>query len=700
MASRLADRLHAARDQLFVGRTQELDTFQAALEAPEWPFFVLHVFGPGGVGKTSLLRAFRRQCAQAGVAAYYLDARDVEPTAASFRAALRDVCEVPDGEDVLSALADRAGRHVLFVDTWEAVSALDRWLREQFLPDLPDTVLVVLAGRDAPAQAWRADPGWQDLVEVLPLRNLDADAGRTFLQRRGIAEEQHDRVLTFTHGHPLATSLVADLMGQQPDQDFQPEQAPDVIKTLLEDFVQNVPGPAHRAALEACALVRFTTETLLQDLLELPDAHDLFEWLRGLSFIDAGMRGLFPHDLAREVLAADVQWRNPEWYAELQRRARKHYTSRLKEAHGVGDRIILSDYTFLLRDNPLVRPLVSRLRTQWSEAGEVLPGEARPEDREALAAMVRRHEGPESAEWFEHWFERQPDGITVYRDAEDVPQGFMATVTLDEADPDARAADPATRRAWAHLERQAPLRPGEHAALFRFWMAREAYQDVSPVQSLIFVRRVRYYLDTPGLAYTFLPCRDADLWGAIFTYAGMDRVEAADFEVGEHTYAVFGHDWRVLPPAAWLDLLAERGSMMQTRSRPEPSASVLVLSRSGFAEAVREALNEYTRPDRLTDNPLLRSRLVVEQVGREADTADRVTALRTLIGEAVDALDGDPRDAKYHRALVRTYIKPAPTQERAAEQLDLPYSTFRRHLKRGRERVVEILWKQEVGTGA
>ena len=70
---------------------------------------------------------------------------------------------------------------------------------------------------------------------------------------------------------------------------------PRISRLLLERFVQKVPGPAHRAALEACALARVTTEALLAQMLTQAGAstlpsdpmspqgtHELFEWLRGL----------------------------------------------------------------------------------------------------------------------------------------------------------------------------------------------------------------------------------------------------------------------------------------------------------------------------------------------------------------------------------------------------------------------------------
>jgi len=149
---------------------------------------------------------------------------------------------------------------------------------------------------------------------------------------------------------------VADVFAQRSDIQFQPESVPDVVKTLLAQFVQKVPGPAHRAALEVCPLVRITTESLLADMLETPDAHELFEWLSSLSFIEGGQEGIFPHDLAREALLVDLRWRNPEWYAELHRRARKHYLARLSQTSGGAQQRVLLDYIFLHRDNPWLNP--------------------------------------------------------------------------------------------------------------------------------------------------------------------------------------------------------------------------------------------------------------------------------------------------------------------------------------------------------
>src|SRR5262249_7877352 len=153
-------------------------------------------------------------------------------------------------------------RVVLLIDTYEALGPLDAWLRESFLPQLPARTTVVIAGRHAPAAAWRTDPDWSELARVVPLRNLPPEESRSFLRARGIAEEQFQAILAFTHGHPLALALVVEVLGHDEQQDFTLEQTPEVVRVLLERFVQQVPSAAHRRALEVCARTRVTSEAL------------------------------------------------------------------------------------------------------------------------------------------------------------------------------------------------------------------------------------------------------------------------------------------------------------------------------------------------------------------------------------------------------------------------------------------------------
>jgi hypothetical protein len=123
----------------------------------------------------------------------------------------------------------------------------------------------------------------------------------------------------------------------------------------------------------------------------------------------------------------------------------------------------------------------------------------------------------------------------------------------------------------------------------------------------------------------------------------------------------------------------------------------MVLDESEFTAAVRDALRNFHRPNALRANPLLRSRVVAEHAGTGADEPGKIAALQDLLKEAVESLQASPREAKCYRALHRTYLSPAPNQQRAAEALGLPFSTYRRHLKGRVTRVGEILWQKEIG---
>ncbi len=688
MTTRLADRLHLERHRRFVGRIAERELFQTMLETG---VPVLHVYGPGGVGKTTLLKEFAYQAAQAQRQALYLDAHNLEATPESFLQALARSMEL-GGQSPLEQLNAEPGRHVILIDTYEALVPLDDWLRDTFLPQLPEHSLVVFAGRNPPTAHWRTDSGWQGLIEVVSLRNLSPEESRTFLTQRLVPTAQHRAVLEFTHGHPLALSLVADVFAQRQDTDFRPDTEPNVVKTLLENFIDQVPSLDCRRALEVCVLVHLTTEGLLAEMLAIPDARPLFEWLRGLSFVESGPFGLFPHDLAREVLSADLRWRNRDRYIELHARARTYYSNQLQQTAGVAQQGVLFDYIYLHRDNPIVRPCF-----EWQRS-RLLTDSARAGDWPLLLEMVERFEGSASARLAEHWFTRQPHSVLVFRDHAQQPVGFLMLVALHEASAADIEADPATAIAWQYLQAQAPLRAGEGATYFRFWMAAETYHSVSPVQSLILTSTIRHYLMTPGLAFSFLPCRRPEHWARMFAYADIQRIEAVDFTVGDERYGVYGHDWRTVPPTAWLALLAQREISQAPQTTPVQKPPLVVLSAQDFTTAIRTALRDYARPDQLKHNPLVRSRLVAERLTTE--NLDPVAILQSQIQEAAALLQASPRDRKAYRALHYTYLEPLATQEAVAEQLDLPFSTFRRHLTTAVNRLREILWQRELQQGS
>lgn len=667
----LADR----RRRGFVGRGAETELFRLAVESDEPPFSVLYVHGPAGTGKTSLLDRFTEQAVRTGARLVRIDGRDLDPTPEALTEVLRD------------ALPGDGSRLVLMLDTYELLTPLDTWVHTRLLPRLPGDTIVVIAGRDRPSPAWLADPAMRDLLRVVALRNLDPEDSREYLRRCGIDPSLHDPVVRATHGHPLALSLLADAVSRGGEAVVDP-MTPDIVATLLRRFAGMVAGVPHRRALEVCALARVTNEDLLREALDVDDAREPFEWLRGLSFVESGPDGVYPHELARDVLDADLRWRDPDGYRQVFRRVRAHLHARLRSAAGATQQRALFDEKFLFRNLPGVLSPVD-----WQTWGRYHPRPATPADRQEIVGLVRAHEGDESARIAGHWFDRQPDGMFVMRRQDDRITGFIGLLDLTRASTEDMAPDPGARAAWEFVSRHGAPRTGEVVTLSRFVVDREVYQAPSPTLNAVPILTIQRYLRTPGLAWDVLALAEPERWDDYFAAADLPRASKADFVAGGRRFGLFAHDFRRVPVDAWLDLVTERALTRDLTLAPPQTRPVLVQSQPEFAEAVRQALRDLHRPDLLGRNPLLRSRLLSDRAGgRDPDAA----LLARVIREAAGALRAHPRDDKLWRAVERTFLTPAATQERAAAALGLPFSTYRRHLTQGLARIVSWLWEREV----
>jgi hypothetical protein len=677
----LGDVLRSRRRRCFVGRDAELELVRAALDAEEPPFSVLWFTGPGGIGKTSLLDVIAEEAARAGGSSIVrLDARDLEPSPSAVLEALEGVPRAGD------ALVPPEGRLVLLFDAYERLGALDDWVRTWLLPSLPASALTVVAGRDGPGSAWRADPAWRGLLRVVALRNLGPEESRRYLQACGLDDAVHGGLIDVSHGHPLGLSLLADVVIRGVEVAVSP-LAPDLVGTLVRRFVDVVPVDSRRRALEVCALARVTTEALLRDTVAVDDAPQVFAWLRDLSFIEEGPEGLFPHDLARDVIDADLRWRDPEGYKTVFRRVRAHISATLRSTSGRDQQRAVFDLKYVFRKLPSVLSPVD-----WDVWGQRYHEPARPGDKGSILELLSAAEGQDSAAIAQRWLDLQPEAFVVIRRDDDV-QGVIALVDLTKASAEDRGADPGASAAWEFAHRHAPPWPGEVITLTRFLVDRDVYQGPSPTLNAIAVATLQRYLATPRLAWDFLALHEPEPWDEFFALADLPRATGADFVVGGRRYGLFGHDFRRVRVDALMELWTERALAQDPTLSPTAFDDALALSQAEFSDAVRQALRDLHRPDLLARNPLLRTRVARHYAATDEPDAD---ALEGLLWTAVNALRQHPRDDKLLRALDRTYLRPAPTQEAAAEVLDVPFSTYRRHLTQGVGRIVAYLWDREV----
>jgi hypothetical protein len=213
-----------------------------------------------------------------------------------------------------------------------------------------------------------------------------------------------------------------------------------------------------------CGHAAFTTEGLLRAVLGGDDAPELFAWLRDLSFVEETARGLRPHDVARDVLDADLAWRDPDTFAAVHRRVRRHLIDQVRtQADEATRHGAVADVLFMVRDHP-----VAGAYWDWDALGDAYADRLTPDEIPLVLEVTRTRVGEELAALAAHWLERQPEAFRVFRRGDGSLLGYAAYVSLDQASADDIDADPGSRAMWAHAQWQGPPRPGELVKAWRF----------------------------------------------------------------------------------------------------------------------------------------------------------------------------------------------------------------------------------------
>lgn len=322
----------------------------------------------------------------------------------------------------------------------------------------------------------------------------------------------------------------------------------------------------------------------------------------------------------------------------------------------------------------------------WTGRGEVYEAAYLPEDRAPVLRLTSECQDAESARIAGFWLDRQPDAFHLQRRAETGEVvAFSAWLRLYRPGPDEIAADPVIAAVWRHCAMHGPPRTGEHIAVSRFTVDADACGSTSPAVDLKITRVVAEWLRAHRMAWSFLVLLDIEAWD-IQSKSVEHQPISERVTVGDSELVLYSHDWRTMPLQLWMSRQdTEVLSGHRTAAAAKPSRHVL--ARPQFDAAVRAALRHVGHDAALDANPLCGT--VLADTGHE---------LSMVVTEAVQMLADDPRAAKQYRAVHTTYFLPVPTQEAAAQQLGLPFSTYRRHLASGIKRICESLWNWELNT--
>jgi hypothetical protein len=456
-----------------VGREAELHRLSSVLRPGG--SLVAFVVGIGGIGKSAVLERFGATARAQGATVVTLDCSAVEPTArgvlGAVGAALGAGAALPEVVDRIAGLGHPV---VLVLDTYERFVLVDTWIRQHLVPALPANARLVVAGRDRPPASWRAVPVDGAAVQLLDLPPLDDEEAASLLRARGVPESAVARLVRFTGGHPLALSIAAAAAGRS-EVPAETVAVSAVVDQLTSRYLSGIDHSTRRA-LDAAAVLRRTTVSLLAAMVSDQAPQDAFDRLRALPFVNSTVHGLTVHETMQQAMAGALRAADPARHRAL-REVAWHQLHRELGAASAGDLWRYTADMLWLIENPVVREAF------FPSAGlghSVEP--AGPSDGPAIVGIARRTETPAQAELIRRWWERCPGAFHVARNPSGSVQGFYALIDRVDA-PLALLAEHPVTGAWLDDLRRRPLAPGRRALLCLRWLDADAGELPCPSQA-------------------------------------------------------------------------------------------------------------------------------------------------------------------------------------------------------------------------
>ena len=379
----LREAAEAADAERFVGRDAEVAVVRDLL-APESTHRILFVHGPGGIGKSGLLRAAVREARGSGCAVTHVDARSLPV----------------DPERALGELVgQRQARPCLVIDEVDVLgSALDP-LRDRLLETLPDDARIILAGRRGPGPTWR-EGGLDALVVDLPLGPLSDEAAGRILTARSLTRDRIDSVVAWAQGSPLALTVATSAPKGQLH-----EPGSTALEQRLTAWLAGHPFlDVSQEVIEVAALARSVDARLLAAALPGRNTREAFARLVALPVSEQIGDTVALHAVLAAAVRARVRATEPARAAAVFRRVVEHLATRAR----LGDMGALLRLSRLLED-PGLRAAIGNDPSATCHPDAMRPGE--------LVDFARRHGFDAGPDWPEirDWFERFPDQTLLMR---------------------------------------------------------------------------------------------------------------------------------------------------------------------------------------------------------------------------------------------------------------------------------------------
>ena len=531
-----------------VGRRRELDALAGELLDGD-RFYVAHVHGVPGIGKSSLLSAFADRARASGADVVLLDGRSVEPTQRGFEQALARALEADDHAHALGELLGQSGpRLVILVDQYEVLRLLDTWLRQEFVPKLPESVRIVLAGREAPVAGWMASRDVGDAVMFMVLEPLGREEAIELLRQQGVSESSAAEVAVIAHGHPLALKLAAASVAERPHLAPRDVAGQRVLEELTRLYLADVRDPTTLTVLEAASVIRRTTSSLIAGLVDDVAPHEAIERLRTLPFVEVGPDGLIIHEAIQAQVSGYLRASDPVRHRQLRRAAWHVLRGEVRSAGPEQLWRYTADMLYLI-ENPVVREAFFP-----SGAQPLAVEPAKASDLPSIELISRRHDGEAGWRLMEAWWRTQPGAFSVVRDRDGSVRGFHCLLEQSLLMPP-RVDDPVVNGWWQQVQGNPPPH-GQTILGYRRWLDIEYGEAPCSTQAASWLDVKRTYMVLrPHLRRMFTVVEDPEPYLQVVLKLGFRPFDEGGASVGERHYTSVALDFGPDSVDGWLAAL-------------------------------------------------------------------------------------------------------------------------------------------------
>lgn len=334
----------SADAERFTGRAVELDAARDLLDEST-ASRVLYLHGPGGIGKSAVIRVIERLAANVGFESVRLH------TAGGSRAFASRAAEASHSHDSASlVIVDEADRLGSELTTW----------RDRLVDQLASTDRLVFAGRNAPDPTWRLD-GLDAIVTDIEMQPLSPEESLRLLAALGVDTNLQGDIADWAQGSPLALTVAALSPGAPLNR---PVMA--ALEARLTTWLTGANSlDIGSDVLDVAALAPVVDARIIAAALPARPTRDAMPRLLALPVVDrVGDRAVL-HRVLAEAVRRRLQHEAPERYRTLSRRIVEHLGARSR----LGDMTALIELSQFVTD-PVLRQSIANTpsATQFTDA--------------------------------------------------------------------------------------------------------------------------------------------------------------------------------------------------------------------------------------------------------------------------------------------------------------------------------------------